>query len=107
MNQVLTQSEVDALLSAVAEGNVEVGANGQPAGGGAGAAGGGAPDAGVWGPNMIPESEITPYDLTNQDRVIRGRMPTLDIIYERFIRLFRMSLSNSLRKIATISIIST
>jgi flagellar motor switch protein FliM len=51
--------------------------------------------------------EVTPYDLTNQDRVIRGRMPTLDIIYERFIRLYRMSLSNSLRKIATISIIST
>ncbi|MEK7692154.1 MAG: flagellar motor switch protein FliM, partial [Bdellovibrionota bacterium] len=50
---------------------------------------------------------VTPYDLTNQDRVIRGRMPTLDIIYERFIRLFRISLSNSLRKIATISIIST
>ena len=34
-------------------------------------------------------------------------MPTLDIIYERFIRLYRMSLSNALRKIATISIIST
>ena len=34
-------------------------------------------------------------------------MPTLDIIYERFVRLFRMSLSNSLRKIASISIIST
>jgi flagellar motor switch protein FliM len=34
-------------------------------------------------------------------------MPTLDIIYERFIRLYRMSLSNSLRKIASISIIST
>ena len=34
-------------------------------------------------------------------------MPTLDLIYERFVRLFRMSLSNSLRKIASISIIST
>ncbi len=51
--------------------------------------------------------EVTAYDITNQDRVIRGRMPTLDIIYERFIRLYRMSLSNALRKIATISIIST
>jgi hypothetical protein len=43
MNQVLTQSEVDALLSAVAEGNVDVG--GAPGGGapGGGAPGGGAP----------------------------------------------------------------
>lgn len=95
MNQVLTQNEVDALLSAVSEGNLELGAQG--AGGADGAA---AQD----GP---PEQEVAAYDLTNQDRVIRGRMPTLDIIYERFIRLFRISLSNSLRKIASISIIST
>ena len=94
MNQVLSQSEVDALLSAVADGDPAVAT---PADGGASAGA----DSGE------PEREITPYDLTNQDRVIRGRMPTLDIIYERFIRLFRMSLSNSLRKIASISIIST
>jgi flagellar motor switch protein FliM len=110
VNQVLTQSEVDALLSAVAEGSVEVGAQG--AGGpGSGAEGGSAEggEGGEWGggAGMVPDAEVTPYDLTNQDRVIRGRMPTLDIIYERFIRLYRMSLSNSLRKIATISIIST
>jgi flagellar motor switch protein FliM len=107
LNQVLTQSEVDALLSAVAEGSVDVGAQGA-----AGAPGGegvpGAEGGGEWGATaQVPDAEVTPYDLTNQDRVIRGRMPTLDIIYERFIRLYRMSLSNSLRKIATISIIST
>jgi flagellar motor switch protein FliM len=100
MNQVLSQAEVDALLTAVADGNVDVGQTG--AAGGASAEGGGA-----WGSNIVPDTDITPYDLTNQDRVIRGRMPTLDIIYERFIRLYRMSLSNSLRKIASISIIST
>ncbi len=103
MNQVLTQSEVDALLSAVSEGSVPGSAPG--AGGNAGGGGGG----GTWDQAGTEEEqvEITPYDLTNQDRVIRGRMPTLDIIYERFIRLYRMSLSNALRKIATISIIST
>ena len=101
MNQVLTQSEVDALLSAVAEGGAD-GGGGDP---GAGGGGGGGGDFG--GGNFAPDAEVTPYDLTNQDRVIRGRMPTLDIIYERFIRLYRMSLSNSLRKIASISIIST
>jgi flagellar motor switch protein FliM len=100
--QVLSQSEVDALLNAVSEGKVEtapppaaVGGDGAPVVGAQGWVGG------------IPDSEITPYDLTNQDRVIRGRMPTLDIIYERFIRLYRISLSNALRKFASISIIST
>ncbi len=99
--QVLSQSEVDALLNAVSEGKVETApplgsaVDGTPVVGASGWAGG------------IPDSEITPYDLTNQDRVIRGRMPTLDIIYERFIRLYRISLSNALRKFASISIIST
>lgn len=99
MNQVLSQSEVDALLSAVSDGAVDV--SGSAAGDGGAAGGGSGGDTG------FEDVEVTPYDLTNQDRVIRGRMPTLDIIYERFIRLYRMSLSNSLRKIATISIIST
>ena len=88
MNQVLSQAEVDALLSAVAEGSLE-------------GSGGGSVKKDANSP------EVTAYDLTNQDRVIRGKMPTLDLIYERFVRLFRMSLSNSLRKIASISIIST
>ncbi len=107
MNQVLTQSEVDALLNAVAEGNTEV----TPGAGSTNAAAGGggvSADGSPWDSlGEPPEAEVTPYDLTNQDRVIRGRMPTLDIIYERFIRLYRISLSNALRKIATISIIST
>ncbi len=103
MNQVLTQSEVDALLSAVADGSVGQTASEQAATGGGGGGGGGSGG----GVEVVAEAEVTSYDLTNQDRVIRGRMPTLDIIYERFIRLYRMSLSNALRKIATISIIST
>ena len=109
MNQVLSQNEVDALLSAVSDGSLDLGAA-PPAGGDAGAGGGA---GGAIDPNALgaiagaDEPEVAPYDLTNQDRVIRGRMPTLDIIYERFIRLFRISLSNSLRKIASISIIST
>lgn len=86
MNQVLSQSEVDALLSAVSDNNA-----GNEAGGGTSNSQGG----------------IMGYDLANQDRIIRGRMPTLDIIHDRFIRLFRVSLSNSLRKMANISVNST
>jgi flagellar motor switch protein FliM len=98
MNQVLTQAEVDALLNAVADGDVEADAKAST---GQSDVNPGKSDAEENDPDVVS------YDLTNQDRVIRGRMPTLDIIYERFIRLYRMSLSNALRKIATISIIST
>ena len=104
MNQTLSSSDLDQLLGAVQEGIPEVSSQVDPASGSmAGGSGGN-------GPNRSSRSdldEVTPYDLTNQDRVVRGRMPTLEIIYERFIRLFRMSLSNSLRRIATLSIVST
>lgn len=85
MNQVLSQNEVDALLSAVSDNRIDE----QTAGSG-GSAG-----------------DVVQYDLANQDRIIRGRMPTLDIIHDRFIRLFRVTLSNSLRKMANLSVNST
>lgn len=92
MAQVLSQDEVDALLSAVNDGGSDTISLGS-------SESSGSIDDG--------DENIQTYDLTNQDRVIRGRMPILEIIYERFIRSFRVSLSNSLRKISTISIIST
>jgi flagellar motor switch protein FliM len=106
MNQVLSQSEVDALLSAVSDGSVDTAPKTADPGATATAVPGSVTATGE-AASPFGDVDVAPYDLTNQDRVIRGRMPTLDIIYERFIRLYRMSLSNSLRKIATISIIST
>jgi flagellar motor switch protein FliM len=91
MAQVLSQDEVDALLSAVNDDDT----------------GGDADGLDDFGEVDEMDENVQPYDLTNQDRVIRGRMPILEIIYERFIRSFRVSLSNSLRKISTISMIST
>ena len=86
MSQVLSQSEVDALLSAVSDNRVD------------------GPEEG--GDDSL-KSGVVQYDLANQDRIIRGRMPTLDIIHDRFIRLFRVTLSNSLRKMANLSVNST
>lgn len=86
MNQVLSQSEVDALLSAVSDNRV---------------------DGEEPGSESESVSGVVGYDLANQDRIIRGRMPTLDIIHDRFIRLFRVTLSNALRKMANISVNST
>jgi len=85
MDQVLSQSEVDALLNAVSDGRMDS-QDGQSGGNAAG---------------------VVHYDLANQDRIIRGRMPTLDIIHDRFIRLFRVSLSAALRKVANIGVNSS
>ncbi|MDR1396161.1 MAG: flagellar motor switch protein FliM [Desulfarculales bacterium] len=80
MNKVLSQEEVDALLQGMSGGEIEV-----ETGAGSGADG------------------VVVYDLTNQDRIIRGRMPTLEIINDRFARLFRTTISTSLRKIVDIT----
>ena len=89
MSQVLSQKEVDALLSAVVGGEIETETKG----------GGGGPGA--------QDESVVAYDLTSQDKIIRGRMPTLDIIHERFSRAVRMNLSGQLRKLVTLNILPT
>ena len=49
---------------------------------------------------------IRPYDLSSQDRIVRGRMPTLEVINERFARLWRVGLFNFLRRSSEISVSS-
>src|SRR6202453_3323190 len=95
MSQVLSQSEVDALLAAVSEGEIAAGDENAGGGGGAGADG------------KKDDRIVVAYDLTSQDRIIRGRMPQLDVIYEKFMRAFRVSLSSALRKIASLNHSST
>lgn len=85
MDQVLSQNEVDALLNAVSDGRSDNDAKSKEE----------------------AKSNIFEYDLANQDRIIRGRMPTLDIIHDRFIRLFRVSLSGAHRKVSNISVNSS
>jgi len=85
MSQVLSQSEVDALLKGIEGGDMEEDFD--------------MPD--------IDDNAVIPYDLTSQDRIIRGRMPTLEIIHDRFVRMFRITLSGALRKPVDISVRST
>lgn len=75
MDNVLSQNEVNALLNAIQQGSVA-----QPSAGDA------TPD------------DARGYDLTSNDRIIRGRMPTLDILNQRLARLMRMSFFNMFRK---------
>lgn len=75
MNKILAQDEVDALLRGLSGGDIESESDGP-----------------------LDESGIVPFDLANQDRIIRGRMPVLEIVNDRFSRLCTNALSNSLRK---------
>jgi flagellar motor switch protein FliM len=50
------------------------------------------------------KSGVRPYNLATQERIVRGRMPTLEIINERFARLFRISLFNFLHRTAEVSV---
>tara|TARA_R110001599_G_scaffold159052_1_gene346170 strand:- start:192329 stop:193327 length:999 start_codon:yes stop_codon:yes gene_type:complete len=47
---------------------------------------------------------VRPYNLATQERIVRGRMPTLEIINERFSRLLRIGLFNFLHRSAEVSI---
>lgn len=47
---------------------------------------------------------VRTYNLATQERIVRGRMPTLEIINERFARLLRVGLFNFLRRSAEISV---
>ena len=77
---VLEQAEVDALLKGVDEGAVDTE--------------GPAEDPGV----------VRSYDFSREMRIVRGRMPTLEMINERFARLFRNSVYNMLRRSSDISV---
>jgi flagellar motor switch protein FliM len=79
MEKILSQEEIDALLRGMSDGQVDT------------------------TPEEIDASGIVAYDLTNQDRIIRGRMPTLENMNDNFSRLFRNSLSLSLRKMIDVS----
>ena len=50
------------------------------------------------------EGGIKPYNLATQERIVRGRMPTMELINERFARLFRIALFNLMRRTAEISV---
>ncbi len=80
-DDVLSQEEIDALLHGVNEGSVET----EPA-------------------DTQSDGQPRSIDLASQERIVRGRMPTLEMINERFARHLRISLFNMLRRSAEISV---
>ena len=78
MQDLLSQDEIDALLHGVDDGDVDTDED-------------------------LDEEGVRSYDLASQDRIVRGRMPTLEMINERFSRYTRISLFNLLRRNADVA----
>lgn len=47
---------------------------------------------------------VRPYNISSQERIVRGRMPTMEIVNERFARNLRVGLFNLIRRSPEISI---
>lgn len=48
--------------------------------------------------------EVRPYNPSSQERIVRGRMPTMEIVNERFARNFRVGLFNFIRRSPEVSV---
>ncbi|KTC19220.1 flagellar motor switch protein FliM [Pseudomonas marginalis ICMP 9505] len=79
VQDLLSQDEIDALLHGVDDGLVQTELAAEP-------------------------GSVKSYDLTSQDRIVRGRMPTLEMINERFARYTRISMFNMLRRSADVAV---
>ena len=78
--QVLSQDEVDALLQGITGESQKL------------------------EPDEAPQGNVRNYDLSNQERIVRGRMPTMEIVNERFARNVRLGLFNLIHKSPDVSI---
>ena len=77
---LLSQDEIDALLHGVDDGDIET------------------------EDEAIEPGTARNFDIASQDRIVRGRMPTLEMINERFARHMRISLFNLMRQACEVSI---
>ncbi len=82
--KILSQDEVDALLRGVVSGDVDTTPKVEE-----------------------PEKPSKAYDLLNQEKIIRGRMPALEMINDRFIRLQTTTWRSALREEIDFSVVST
>jgi len=78
--QILSQDEVDALLQGITGESQKL------------------------EQDEVPQGAIRNYDLSSQERIVRGRMPTMEVINERFARNIRLGLFNFIRKSPEVAI---
>ena len=82
MSDLLSQDEIDALMDGVTGGTVATGSD-----------------------EPLPPDAVISYDFTQQDRIVRGRLPTLEMVNDRFARFFRTALFGVLRKTCEVSVL--
>jgi flagellar motor switch protein FliM len=90
MAEVLSQNEIDALLTAVKDGQVEA-----------------SPQSTQSAAPEMASKEYSLYDLTSQDKIIRGKLVALKGIHERFVNLYRMTLNQRLKKPVVVKVQNT
>ena len=78
--QILSQDEVDALLQGITGESQKI------------------------EPEETAPEAIRDYNIASQERILRGRMPTMEIVGERFARNIRLGLFNFIRKSPEVSI---
>ncbi len=81
MNQILSQDEINALLRGLSDADIETDTF-----------------------EDTQEEGVRKYDLASQERIIRGRMPTMELIHDRFARSFRTGLSKFLGRTCFINV---
>jgi flagellar motor switch protein FliM len=82
-NQILTQEEIDALLSAMERGDVDI------------------------EQETKKVLEAAPYNLTSQNLILRDQFSALEEVYDKFTRLVQDTLSSSLQRSVAIEFVST
>lgn len=82
-NQILTQEEIDALLSAMERGDVDL------------------------KPEPKKDHEAAPYNLTSQNIMVRDQFSALEEVYDKFARMVRDTLSSTLQRSIGIDFVSS
>jgi flagellar motor switch protein FliM len=82
-NQILTQEEIDALLSAMEKGDVDI------------------------QQETKKDVEAVPYNLTSQNTMLRSQFSGLEEVYDKFARYLRDALSSALQRSIAVEFAST
>lgn len=82
-NQILTQEEIDALLSAMERGDVDLDQEGKK------------------------DVKAAPYNLTSQNMMLRDQFSALEEVYDKFARMLRDTLSSALQRSMAVEFVSS
>lgn len=86
MSSVLSQEEIDTLLSSLSGGDLTVDPDGDS--------------------TQDGRPEVATFNFFNQDRIVRGGMPTLEVVHDRLARLMRTALTQMVRRPVDVQVLN-